>query len=181
MEKEIWKDIEGYEGLYMISNKGNVINVKKGGKIKRNANLKGYRIINLWKNGIGKMYRVHRLVAQAFIPNPERKPCIDHINANRSDNRVENLRWVTNKENQNNPITKNKFKNRKTKAHHEIQIEQVKNGVVIKTHQSIHSAARELNITATNICAVCRGKGKSYKGFVWRYKQKEVENETKRI
>lgn len=176
MEKEIWKDIEGYEGLYIVSDKGNVINIKNGGKIKRNANLKGYRIISLWKNGIGKMYRVHRLVAQAFIPNPERKPCIDHINGNRSDNRVENLRWVTNKENQNNPVTKNKFKNRKAKAHHEIQIEQVKNGVVIKIHQSIHSAARELNITATNICAVCRGKGKSYKGFVWRYKRKEVQN-----
>ena len=171
MGKEIWKDIKGYEGLYKVSNQGNVISINNGRNVKREANLKGYRIINLWKNGIGKMFRVHRLVAKAFIPNPEGKPCIDHINGNRSDNRVENLRWVTNKENQNNPITKNKFKNRKGKPHHEIQIEQVKNGVVIKIHQSINSAARELNITASNISAICRGKGKSYKGFGWRYKR----------
>lgn len=76
---QIWKDIEGYKGHYQISNYGNVRSLKKDAFLMKGAYLKGYKIISLWKNGIGKMFRIHRLVAAAFIPNPENKPCIDHI------------------------------------------------------------------------------------------------------
>lgn len=173
METEIWKDIPGYEGHYKISNKGSVKSIKKNDILMKGAYLKGYKIISLWKNGTGRMFRVHRLVAMSFIPNPENKPCIDHVNGNRSDNRVENLRWVTPKENQNNPITKDKFNKRAGKAHHTKKVEQLKNGIVINVFVSVHQASRYIQGSATNICAICKGKGKTYKGYGWRYKERK--------
>lgn len=106
--EEIWKDIEGYEG-YQVSSYGRVKN--KRGKITFGVkgDKDGYLRITLTKNNIQKTYKVHRLVAIAFIPNPDNKPFIDHINTEKTDNRVENLRWCTSKENNNNPITKIKM------------------------------------------------------------------------
>lgn len=114
MEKEIWKDISGYEGLYQVSNLGRVKRLAgisiKGKDIKERiltvSNHKGYLMITLYKDKKQKTYRIHRLVAEAFIPNPDNKPEVDHINTIRDDNRVENLRWVTKSENMSNPITK---------------------------------------------------------------------------
>ena len=99
-----WKKIEGYEN-YSVSSNGDVRNDETGIILKVYYN-QGYQLIKLRKNGKRKMFRVHRLVAQAFIPNPENKPCVDHINTIRDDNRVENLKWVTHKENMNNPLSR---------------------------------------------------------------------------
>lgn len=108
--KEIWKDIEGYEGKYQVSNLGNVksINYNRTGKEKLLRPMKlrnGYLIVRLCVNNKVKAYLTHRLVAQAFIENPGNRPCLDHINTIRTDNRADNLRWCTYKENNNNPIT----------------------------------------------------------------------------
>lgn len=117
MEK--WKDIKGYEGLYQVSNKGRVrsldhyIEATKGhpqlckGRLLKNwiHPETHYVVTDLYKDNIRKHVKTHRLVAEAFIPNPENKPFIDHINRDRQDNRVENLRWVTKTENMNNPLT----------------------------------------------------------------------------
>lgn len=102
--EEIWKDIPGYEGLYQVSNLGNVKSLYNNRLLKlcwRNTK-KEYKAVYLSKK-TKKTFFVHRLVAIAFIPNPDNKPCVDHINGDRLDNRVDNLKWVTNKEN-NNPI-----------------------------------------------------------------------------
>ena len=105
---EIWKDIKGYEGLYQVSNRGRVRriffinNVTEKEKIKVLTPLKhnrGYLSVSLCKNGKQKMRLIHRLVAQAFIENKFNKKEINHINGNKKDNRVENLEWVTSKEN----------------------------------------------------------------------------------
>lgn len=121
MTQEIWKPIKGYEQLYEVSNKGNVKSLsrlKKGvryGKpyeyetkemlLKQSKNCKGYMMVKLQKNGNKKTHQVHRLVAEAFIGDIYNKE-IDHINTIKDDNRVENLRIVTSKENANNPMTK---------------------------------------------------------------------------
>ena len=112
---EYWKDIKGFEGWYQVSTFGRVKRLKKvhcnHGKrniVERELILspsndkKGYKHVMVSNGNERKRCKVHRLVAEAFIPNTENKPQVDHINRNPADNRVENLRWVTNAENVNN-------------------------------------------------------------------------------
>lgn len=119
---EVWKDVPGYEGIYSASTTGFIRNygrqLKCAGKgrekpkiLKPFRNYQGYLRIRLVdKDGNRKMFGIHRIIAMTFIPNPDNKPCIDHINAIRDDNRVENLRWCTIMENAHNPITEKKYR-----------------------------------------------------------------------
>ena len=164
---ESWKVIYDFPN-YEISNYGNVRNNTK--IVKAVPNKHGYNVVVLC-NGIRKSVNIHRLVAAAFIPNPENKPCIDHIDGNRANNHADNLRWVTVKENQNNPITKSKWIGKKANPHHEKAVEQIKNGIVVNVFVSIQEAARKGNFSATAICKVCKGKENLHKGYKWRYKK----------
>lgn len=94
-----WKLIEGFDGIYSVSNYGEVRNNRTGKLMKPSKNEKGYLHINLTKNGKRKAMRINRLVAQVFIPNPENKPQVNHIDFNRENNCVNNLEWVTAQEN----------------------------------------------------------------------------------
>lgn len=111
LDGECWKPVIGFEELYAVSNKGRVASVQYHGKpsfsIMTLSILKGYPTVKIRnsKTGFQKSMKVHRFVAEAFIPNPDNKPYIDHIDTNPENNNVENLRWVTALENQRNPLT----------------------------------------------------------------------------
>ena len=96
---EEWKVIDGYNNNYSISNKGNIKNNKTERILKQTINRNGYNTFSLCANGKHKTVKIHRLTALAFIPNPGNKPHVDHINNIKTDNNVNNLRWVTNSEN----------------------------------------------------------------------------------
>ena len=110
MTNEIWKDIEGYEGLYQVSTYGNIKSLPKvrrngtGTYIQKERLLKpsntstGYKKVELCKDGKRKGFKVHRLVAIAFIPNPDNKPEVNHIDGNKINNNIDNLEWVTSSE-----------------------------------------------------------------------------------
>lgn len=98
--EEVWKDIKGYEGRYKISNLGNVYTYLRDRNMTPRKCRKGYlRVVLRDNQGVRKSHGVHRLVAQTFIPNPEDKPQVNHIDEDKTNNIVDNLEWVTNKEN----------------------------------------------------------------------------------
>lgn len=193
MKKEYWRPIVGYEGLYEVSSLGRVksLNYRRTGKEKilNPGNNDGYLHVNLCKNGEIQSKLVHQLVVEAFIPNPENKPFIDHINTIRNDNRVENLQWVTSKENANNPITKQHYSESKKgeknpffgKVYTEeekrklFEIQPIKKNVVclkdnkvIKFYLSLHAVEKD-GFQIPNVIACCKGRIKSHKGYNWRY------------
>lgn len=118
--EEIWKDVVGYEGLYKVSNLGRVKSLKRinsygrtvpGKILKPHPNIKsGYLCVNLYKNDKPTMIPIHRLVAIAFIPNPQNLPQVGHKDETRTNNNVDNLEWVTNKENANTPKRKERLR-----------------------------------------------------------------------
>lgn len=151
-EGEEWRDVIGYEGLYMVSNKGRIVFlyrvVSNGRSIreifpklcKLTLNTDGYAIVHIHVNNKVTRRLVHRLVAEAFIPNYGNKTEIDHINTLRDDNRADNLRWVTSSENSRNPITLKR--NRAAGLKMGKPIAKVSNGLIIECFPSIKSAKR---------------------------------------
>ena len=110
------KEIEGYEGLYSVTDTGKVFGHKRSKFLKSYKNKAGYLLVHLYKNGKGKIHKVHRLVAIAFISNPFNKEQVNHINGIKTDNRVENLEWSTNLENQRH-AAKNSLHGKHKNAH----------------------------------------------------------------
>lgn len=185
---EEWRDICGFEGVYQISNMGRVKRIIDafGRPLIRilhpYLSPAGYYLVDLRASGKKKKISVHRLVAIAFIENPDNKPNIDHINAIKDDNRAENLRWCTQKENCNNPISikrlsesqkgeKSVLYGKKGSLHYESRKVAMcdMQGNVIKEFGAIAEAERETGISRANICIVCQGKRSSANGYKWRY------------
>ena len=164
---EIWKDIEGYEGHYQVSDKGRVKSVKFGKEriLKPVITTKKYLQVHLCKNNIRKDYHIHRLVAQAYIPNPNNLPHINHKNEDRTDNRVENLEWCDAKYNNNYGNHNKKISEKLSKSVDQFSIE----GKFIKTWSSMHQVTRELGITVGQISLCCRKKQKKAGNFIWKY------------
>lgn len=180
---EIWKDIKGYEGSYQVSNHGRVKSLRFR-NCKRDLILKpilkktGYYVISLQN----KQFHIHKLVAEAFVFNPNGYNVVDHINTDTSDNRAENLRWCTVKENVNNPLSAQKridsirriFKGKrgietaKFRAVYQFSLD----GTFIKKWECMSDASRYYGIDSGAMTKVCQGKSKYAKGYVWRYTNK---------
>ena len=201
MNEEIWKDIYYYDfrtdkwidyrGMYQISNLGRVksfVQYENGKILSVHKDKDGYDVINL----NGKNFKIHRLIAYMFIPNPENKPFIDHIIPirNGGTNDISNLRWVTSKENCNNESTlKNKSKITKGENNpmfgkhgkdnkNSIAIEKIdKNtGEILKIYDSITEARKDLGLKYDTSIRQCLngGKRKTAHGFIWKY-HKDIE------
>ena len=172
MNNEEWRDVVGYEGIYEVSNRGNVRNKKTLRIIKSSISYHNYVRVPLRKNGKDRKLFLHRLVADAFIPNPENKEIVNHINGNKQDNRIENLEWCTYSEN-NVKAIKDGLRSTKRKI-----ICQYKNNMLIAKWRSISSASKYLNLPLGSISAClhynekhndCRMVG----GYVWLFEKEE--------
>lgn len=159
-QEEIFKEIAGYDGKYMVSTLGRVYNKRTGRYLKGGLNQNGYRRVVLYDSTTQKKYykNIHRLVAETFIPNPEGLECINHKDENKTNNNIENLEWCTKAYN-------NQYG---SKAREVLQYKH--DGTFIKEYNSIGQAAEAMGVTAEAILAACLGKVVMSAGYMWRYK-----------
>lgn len=180
--KEIWKDIKGYEGYYQVSNLGNIKSLDiitiqlhhwsqqyvkhkyKGRVLKGSKNSKGYRIITLHKGNETEKKLVHRLVAEAFIPNPNNYFYINHKDNNPSNNKINNLEWCTQSYN-----IKYAYDNGNKIPPHMKKVNQIKDGQIINTYISMNDAERKTGIKSANISKCCRKIRNYAGGYQWEY------------
>ena len=158
--KEIWKDIEGYEGLYKISNMGRVYSLYRNKILSPGIDTSGYKVVNLCKNRKQKTRTVHRLVAEAFIENPNNYPIINHKDENKENNIISNLEWCTCKYNINYSSKNGKAISERMKGNNNAKRRKVKCITTGEKFISISEAARKYNVHRTDISKVCKGKQK---------------------
>ena len=173
MEKEIWKPILNYEGLYEVSNWGRVKSLKFGKEriLKPGTNKYGYLIVILCKNGKVKSFSVHRLVAEAFLPNPHNYPCVNHKDECKTNNNVNNLEWCTYTYNNNYGTKIERIsKNRDTSKYFKPILQYTLDGVFVREWKSIAEAGRN-GFNQGHITDCCRGKRKYHKDCIWKYKE----------
>ena len=180
-DNEIWKDVNEYEGYYKVSNFGEIkscLRTVKHGLGNANRTIKsriikpyndnhGYHIVSLSKDGKVKKHKVHRLVAEAFISNPENKPTVNHLNEIRNDNRASNLEWATYKENNDHGGHNERVS--KTLSNPIEQLDE--NGNKISCFQSVRDASLATGINIMNIKSCLSHKNRLFAGgYQWRYK-----------
>lgn len=174
---ETWKDVAGYEGLYQVSDLGRVRSLKYGKSriLKHIIGKKGYLHVTLYREGEQKSVLIHRLVAQAFVPNPSNFPVINHKDENPANNTVNNLEWCTQRYNVNygtcrakiSTKLKGKFVNGPlSKA----ILQYDKSGNFVREWPSMIEVQRQTGFAQGNISHCCLGKYKTAYGFVWRFK-----------
>lgn len=183
MKKEYWKPVLGYEGLYEVSNCGRVRSLDtyrkgrngsiifcKGKILKPFKNTQGYLKVVLCKNGKVKTFRVHRLVAEAFISNPDNLPCVNHKDENKQNNVVSNLEWCSYSYNINFGTRNERMAKKNTNGKRSKPVLQYTlDGQFVKEWQSTMECGRN-GFNQGAVAACCRGELKKYKDFIWRYK-----------
>lgn len=176
--KEIWKDIEGFEGKYQVSNTGYVksLDFNHTGKekiLKNKVNRQGYEYVTLYKNGKQYYPAIHRLVAEAFIPNPNELEQVNHIDGNKKNNVAENLEWCTNLENMQHAIRNDLVRNKGKDNKRSKKVAQINNrDEIINIFDSLGEASRYLDVgyrVTGKISKVCNKKMNTAYGFKWKF------------
>ena len=178
--QEVWKDVVGYRGRYQVSNLGNVKSLQRwdnlNGRIQKREKIlktaidyKGYIKVKLYSGVDKKTVSVHRLVAMAFIENSDNKKQVNHIDGDKTNNRVDNLELCTNKENQHHARKNGLADNCRKKGKKVLQFDL--QGNFLNEWYNIETAGANLNINGRNICACCKGKVKTAGGYIWKYKE----------
>ena len=168
--KEMWEDIVGFEGLYQISNQGRIKSLSrfnsKTERILSHYYNVGYYHVRLYKLGVGKSYRLHRLIATHFISNLDNKPIVHHKNGNKLDNRISNLEWTTHKKNLQHAWEVGLNKG------NEKPVNQIKDGIIVATFKSASEASRLTKINRGSISNCCKKRigFKTAGGYYWKYK-----------
>ena len=172
-EVEIWKDISGYEGMYQVSNLGRVKSFKQGKeRILKPGSCRGYLLVGLSKNGKMKTYTVHRLIAQAFIPNPNNLPELNHIDEDKTNNKLENLEWCNRKYNNNYGTRIQRVAEKMTNGKTSKPVLQyTKAGEFVREWKSTKDVQRNLGYDHSLISKCCNEKRNSAYNFVWTYKK----------
>ena len=168
MDEEIWCPIKGYESLYEVSDKGRVksIGYCKERILSPGKHSKGYLQVELYKNGDRKMCKVHRLVAQAFIPNPDNLTQVNHKDEDKENNSVQNLEWCSSKYNAN-------FGTRTQRQAEKLSkpiLQYTKSGEFVREWKSATDVKRNLGYSNCDISSCCNGRHKSAYNFIWKFK-----------
>lgn len=156
----------------MASSDGHIWGITKGDYLIERSH-KGYKTVRLYVDGKKKVFFVHRLVAKTFIPNPENKATVNHINEDKNDNRVENLEWMTNLENifygtgQIRAVENNIHNKRISKPVYQLSLD----GEVVRVHSSIRSASRYIEVDKNEIKDCLKGIRKTCHGYLWKLKE----------
>ena len=177
--QEEWKDILGFEGRYQISNLGRVKSLVSERILKECQSSNGYMRVCLCGADGHKNMSVHRMVADAFISNPNDLPQVNHIDENKQNNRVDNLEWVTSKQNINHgtSLARRSYHQRYTQSGKKVVHQYDMEGNLIGTFISIREAARHYGIDRTGIQHCCTNKKgfKTYKGYKWKFEEEKKE------
>lgn len=161
--EEVWKDVPGYEGLYKISNMGQVFSLRSNRCLSQHPVKGGYLLVKL-PPGKKRLWLVHRLVAMTFIPNPDNLPEVNHKDENATNNHVENLEWCTRKYNAHYGTALQRMAATNSKP-----VKQIKDGEVVRIYESIKAAGEACGFDRGNISKCCTGKSHTYKGYEWQF------------
>lgn len=166
----LWNDIPGYEGIYQVSNNGEVR--WKNGIRKPQISWDGYFYLKLCKSGLERKMKIHRLVAMTFIPNPDNLPEINHKNEVKTDNRVDNLEWCDRTYNNNFGTRNKRAGDGIRKAKQKRVYRYTTSGNYLDSYESAKDAEKQLNICRSNIAECAFGKRKTAGGYIWKYSGK---------
>lgn len=171
MRKETWKPVKGFEGAYEVSDLGNIRSLHnvESSPMKPTKNYLGYLKIVLFKDGVPYYRTVHRLVADAFLPNPEKCPQINHINEDKADNRASNLEWCTAKYNANFGTRNDRIKKALTNKYGRGVYQFSLDGEFIAEYPSLSEAGRAVNASPSSIRHSCLGHRGPVSGFLWEF------------